>query len=243
MTWQEALPKIVRDKRYNAPKTLSERKKMFEEFKAELAEQEQLKNSIQEKEMISSYQSLLEDNASSLAYNSDFESAEVLFENDLRSKDFVDMNLKRKVFYEFIDNLKEADRLKKRQERQKCVDDLKSLILESCGNDLKHSWKTIKQKIKDCTSFQNISSILSDHEQQRTFNELLDDLETKETLEKEKRRKENRKQMEGFRSLLQEQLKNPKLQFYTGMHWKEFYPFIEEDPRYIEIRTISESDE
>jgi pre-mRNA-processing factor 40 len=239
MTWQEALPMIINDKRYKALKTLNERKKAFEEYLALLKDEEEKQKAETEKKLISDYIALLDERLSALSFDVDFEASEKILNDDTRCSEFVDKKLKRRVFYDFIDAKKEIEKSKKKLERQKIVDDFKNVLSKVCGDDFNHSWKSVRQKLQDDEAFVRISESLSDSEQQRIFTDLVEDFQTKEASDRHRKRKENRKHNESFKSFLNEVLKRSEIPLHTLMTWTEFLPYIQNDTQYSEFKSLN----
>lgn len=171
MSWHEALPKIVNDKRYSALKSLSERKRVFESFRQLIKLEEEEQSKIQEQNMQKAYVEMLKE-SKSVHFQMRFEEAEQLFRGDSRSIDFHDLNLKRRIFYDYLDDLEKVSRIRKKEERTQFLDEFAAWVENLCRSNEEKTLKITRDKLKEEADFIRFASILSDADMNRIFDQV-----------------------------------------------------------------------
>lgn len=231
-TWEQAMRIIINDKRYGALRTLGERKQAFNEFLSQKKKLEAEERRVKQKKAREEYKKMLEE-STELTSSTRWSKVATMFEEDERFKAVERERDRRDLFENFIDELKEKERVKAQEERKQNIMEYRK-YLESCDFIKANSqWRKVQDRVEAderCLRLEKMDRL-------EIFQEYLHDLEREEEeqrkLEKEELRKAERKNRDEFRKLMEGHVIAGTLTAKT--HWRDYCMKVKELPAYMAV--------
>ncbi|KAI9024063.1 hypothetical protein DFJ74DRAFT_705791 [Hyaloraphidium curvatum] len=236
-TWEQAMRSIVADPMYRALKTLSERKQAFVRYTEERRRherEEQRKKFVRDRE---AYRAMLE-SMPEIKPTTRWRRALSRIKDKPEFLAIANDKEREELFEQYVDELRRKDIEEQRALRRRNVDKLKGLLAKH-GVGLFTRWKeaqalyTADPEFAEDKQLQAMDSL----DFLATFEDYIrgleaEDTEAKRRAETMKRRRE-RNNREAFWGLLQDLVERGVLT--TTTKWKQIFPVIKDDPRYLHM--------
>ncbi|KAI8809023.1 hypothetical protein BJ742DRAFT_805967 [Cladochytrium replicatum] len=233
-TWEQTMRAIISNPRYNALKTLQERKSAFMQFVEEKRVKEE--NDFKAK-MDRSRNDFLElmKNHKEVTSNTRWRKIVELFGNEECFK-FLGAGTCETLYENHVTELRRREKEDQRVRRKENMEKFRNL-LSNLPITVKTTWKEGQEmytKSMDYKLDSKLQTSLDPIDHLSIFEDHIKQLETDYFNSIQKRRdaqrREERKAREGFRDLLRELVKRGEL--HSRSKWKEVYPLIKDDERY-----------
>eukprot|EP00468_Gymnochlora_sp_CCMP2014_P011796 CAMPEP_0167758326 /NCGR_PEP_ID=MMETSP0110_2-20121227/10408_1 /TAXON_ID=629695 /ORGANISM="Gymnochlora sp., Strain CCMP2014" /LENGTH=724 /DNA_ID=CAMNT_0007644593 /DNA_START=33 /DNA_END=2207 /DNA_ORIENTATION=- len=233
--WSQIMQKIIHDPRYQALRTVKERKGILLEFQEENRIREEEERIQAEKKARKMFQELLEscDWIDGKTKWADFEEK---CEDDERFKIVGSTRDRKDYFYDYVDDLEEKARKERNKKRKDNMTKLKEFLKsdECKWMSFETTWREAKENGIDDNEF---AKNLEKNDRIDTFEEVsreLRDLEReRKAKEKEKRRKLEKKYRDNFRELLNDLAMKGEL--HSKSDWEEIEELVKEEKCYVEF--------
>ncbi|CAO3620515.1 unnamed protein product [Cunninghamella blakesleeana] len=238
--WEDAMREIITDPRYRVFKTTAERKNAFQLYvDMETKRQREEKEAKVKKEQ-DDFFNMLANIPQIKAYYS-FRTILPLIAQQPAYQQLQHRSERhiQHLYQDYIYDLRKQEKERKRQQRKKDIEHVKQYLLttyqnnEEYENGTKLTWKDIKQKHQKEELFKDIDimDILDGFQEfhRIVWEKPLDDFEKKIKWQQH----QDRLARDRFKQLLNELEKQEKLNAHT--QWKQIYPLIYEDQRYIQL--------
>ncbi|KAK4801889.1 hypothetical protein SAY86_000092 [Trapa natans] len=228
-TWEHAMREIINDRRYGALKTLGERKQAFHEYLGQRKKLEAEERRLRQKKAREEFRKMLEE-CKELTSSIKWSKAVTIFENDERFK-IVDRNRDREDIFEgFIVDLERKEKEKAAEEQRHNIAEYRK-YLKSCDFiKVNSQWRKIVDRVEDdecCLRLEKIDRLL-------IYQDYIRDLEQEEEeekkIQKEQTRRNERKNRDDFRKLVEEDVSAGILTAKT--HWQDYCLKIRDSMEY-----------
>ncbi|XP_028796082.1 LOW QUALITY PROTEIN: pre-mRNA-processing protein 40A-like [Neltuma alba] len=228
-TWEQTMREIINDKRYNALKTLGERKQAFNEYLGQRKKLEAEERRMRQKKAREEFSKMLEE-CKELTSSTRWSKAATMFENDERFK-AVERPRDREDLYEsYMVELERKEKEQAAEEHRRNIAEFRK-FLESCDFVKVYSqWRKVQDRLEDderCLRLEKIDRLL-------VFQDYIRDLEKEEEelkkIQKDQLRRSERKNRDAFRKLLEEHVASGTLTAKT--HWREYCIKVKDLPQY-----------
>nr|XP_043607467.1 pre-mRNA-processing protein 40A-like [Erigeron canadensis] len=231
-TWEQAMRLIINDRRYVALRSLGERKQAFTEYVGQKKKQESEERRNKQKKAREEFKKMLED-SKEITSSTKWSKAIAIFEDDDRFK-AVERPKEREDIYD--EHLKEIEK----QERSKALEENKRNrkdyieFLKSCDFITASSqWRRVQDRLEADESCLRLEKI----DRLEIFQEYIRDLEKEEEeqrkLRLEELRKNERKNRDEFRKLMDEHIASGMLTAKT--HWRDYLIKVKDLPAYFAV--------
>lgn len=236
ISWSEAMPLIVRDKRYGALKTIKERKAMFEAFLGDKKLMEKRGQEEKSRKAMEAYQLLVKDPwVSSQTRWSEFQTK---FAGDARFTNVEDVGLKKKIFLDHVKGMERREKAEQAEKIKKGKEQFLSILKETSEMKWDSNWISIEKIIR--SKAEKIG--ITEEDQVAVFDVLLkqlkDEHEAQERLKKDQQKKENKAARDDFRQLLRACKNSQTPTIYPSIRWKEFLPLIEKKEEFLKLNSL-----
>ncbi|KMZ63811.1 Pre-mRNA-processing protein 40A, partial [Zostera marina] len=231
-TWEQAMRLIINDKRYGALKTLGERKQAFNQYLSQKKKKETEERRNKQKKSREEFLNMLEE-SKELKSSTRWSKAILMFEGDERFNNVEHHRDREDLFEAYIIDLEKMERAKILEEYKRNVAEYK-VFLRSCDFIKPNSqWRKIQDHLeKDESCFR-----LDKFDRLKYFQEYLKDLEKEEEeqrkIQKEQVKREERKNRDDFRKLMQEHVSDGIITAKT--HWRDYCMKIKDLPIYVAV--------
>jgi len=231
-TWEQALPKIVHDKRYRALTRLNERKDAFKEWCVKHAEFERTEAKRLALDKRRNFEELLAEHKSKFHSRVRYVEVEPLIRLDPR---YLAMEARERedVFYSYVDTMIEQERKTKIAQRQERESAFRTFLVESGKLTAKTQWRTLLDSIRDQAEYK----VMEAGDALKVFEQVLSELKREEDkrllAEREAAREAERQRRGNFRALLLEKMNEGKLHLRT--RWRTFCETIRNDARFVSL--------
>ena len=236
-SWSQAMGAIITDHRYNALKTIGEKKQTFSAYAARRAGRDKAERRELERQARQQFMVMLRETSEtrpgSLTSHSSFADATELLKDEPRFTAVASERERKELFEDYSRELLKGEREEERKRRRLAGDQFKAHLLSLEWMSATTLWRRVKADFSDDAMF----LALDQEERLRAFQDAVYELEKRSAAAKARtellaRRKE-RKDREGFCELLTELRAAGKL---TGMsRWLQCKPALEQDPRWFPI--------
>lgn len=240
--WNTTLSKIISDQRYRALKTLSERKKVFKQYKEELGEKMVQQKRVRDKKSKSDFFDMLEE-CKEIKANMHYHSILPFIEDDPRFK-CLGEDLRQDYTLRYVHEMEEKERAERKKKYDAAADKLVAK-LKKAGVTHKSRASEIE---KDYLDDHDLSDLRSD-EINRVIKKYIRDLERKRDEERrrgrdekrkkerearEKRREQERAEEKDLKSHLEELTLRDEPLFHAKSRWEDVkdQDDFKNDPRY-----------
>ena len=236
-SWEETIRATIKDPQYRALKDPKERKTAWEKYIVELKIQEKDRAKERLAKLQSDFTIMLKSHPE-IKHDTRWKAAKPILEGEVIFKTVDNDEQRRRLFKDYILELRKAETDRKIAMRNKAMEEL-IVILKAMQLEPYSRWRETQSKIENNESFKNeeyfrylskldILKAFEEHIKQleRAFNDL------RQRQKKEKIRQE-RINRDRYKELLAELRANNKIKVNTK--WMEIYPSFKDDPRYTQI--------
>ncbi|KMZ70651.1 Pre-mRNA-processing protein 40A [Zostera marina] len=218
-SWEQAMKLIVNDKRYDALRTIGERKQAFNEYLRQRKKTEVEERRIKYKKAREDFIKMLEE-CEQLTPLMQWRKVESLFEDDERLKAIERLRDREDLFDTYLKDLQKKEKLKAFEDHKRITTEYRS-FLESCDFiKVNTRWRKVHNLRDDderCSSLDKI-------EQLEIFQGYIHDLEKEEEeqkkIEMQQLRRQERKNRDEFRRLMEDHISAGTLTAKT--HWGDY---------------------
>lgn len=232
--WRDVIRTLGREKGYRAFKDPRERKQAFEKFCAEEKVAQKSREQERKTKQRESFKNMLKLH-DEIKYYTRWKNAVPLIERELIFKSVQDDDERKQMFREYVAELQKRHAQEEGEVRERALNELSSLLHTLViSSDIK--WQDALQTIESNQRFANDKTLrsLSKSDILKTYEAHIRviDAERNDTKQRQKQNqyRNQRQARDGFKELLQEQLKAGNLR--ATSKWKDFHPHIAEDKRY-----------
>ncbi|XP_072990697.1 pre-mRNA-processing protein 40A-like isoform X1 [Typha latifolia] len=231
-SWEQAMRGIINDKRYGALKTLGERKQAFNEYLGQRKKIEAEERRSKQKKAREDFTRMLEE-CKELTSSTRWSKAVSMFEGDERFSAVERARDREDLFESYLVDLQKKERAKAAEEHKRNIVEYRA-FLESCDFiKVNSQWRKVQDRLEDderCSRLEKIDRL-------EIFQEYIHDLEKEEEdqrkIQKEKVRRQERKNRDEFRKLMDEHVAAGILTAKT--HWRDYCMQVKDLPPYIAV--------
>ncbi|XP_068312816.1 pre-mRNA-processing protein 40A-like isoform X1 [Pyrus communis] len=228
-TWEQTMREIINDKRYGGLKTLGERKQAFNEYLGQRKKLENEERRMRQKKAREEFTKMLEESRE-LTSATRWSKAVSIFENDERFKAVERARDREDLYESYIVELERKEKQKAAEEHKQNIVEYRK-FLESCDFiKVNSQWRKVQDRLEDderCLRLEKLVRLL-------IFQDYIRDLEKVEEeqkkLQKEQLRREERKNRDEFRKLLEEHVADGTLTAKTL--WRDYCTKVKDLPPY-----------
>lgn len=231
-SWEQAMRKIVSDKRYGALKSLGEKKACFNEYLQQRKREEREEARQRLRQARDDFTAMLEE-STEVTVLTKFTRAVHIFEKDPRWKAVTSSREQEELF---MDHLRERDRKEreaKRAARQAGRAAFHKLLDADTSIKAGTSWRKVQERLSGEEAFKAIDRIDALDVFQEHHRELERREQEEKEREKEARRFQERKNRDAFTELLHEHKAEGLLTI--RMRWKEYASAVKEEEAYLAV--------
>jgi pre-mRNA-processing factor 40 len=236
-SWEEALRTVIKEREYRAFKDPKERKQAFEKYCVEVRAQEKGREKERKEKLREDFRKMLGTH-DDIKHYTRWKTARPLIEREAVFKSAGDDDERRQIFDEYIIELKRKHVEDEIATRNNALQDLDGM-LQALIIDPDTKWADARERIMESERFRSDPKfqLLSLVDVLNAFDghmKSLDRVANEERQEQKRLRSRRQRQArDSYKQLLQEMIKQGKLT--TGTKWKDLYPFIENDERYLNV--------
>ncbi|KAG4931542.1 hypothetical protein JHK84_048537 [Glycine max] len=228
-TWEQAMREIINDKRYNALKTLGERKQAFNEYLGQRKKLEAEERRMKQKRAREEFTKMLEE-CKELTSSMRWSKAISMFENDERFNAVERLRDREDLFESYMVELERKEKENAAEEHRRNIAEYRK-FLESCDYVKANShWRKIQDRLEDDDRYLRLEKI----DCLLVFQDYIRDLEKEEEeqkrIQKDQIRRGERKNRDAFRKLLEEHVAAGILTAKT--QWHEYCLKVRDLPQY-----------
>lgn len=228
-TWEQAMREIINDKRYNALKTLGERKQAFNEYLGQRKKLEAEERRMKQKRAREEFTKMLEE-CKELTSSMRWSKAISMFENDERFNAVERPRDREDLFESYMVELERKEKENAAEEHRRNIAEYRK-FLESCDYVKVNShWRKIQDRLEDDDRYLRLEKI----DRLLVFQDYIRDLEKEEEeqkrLQKDRIRRGERKNRDAFRKLLEEHVATGV--FTAKTQWREYCLKVRDLPQY-----------
>ncbi|KAL1353578.1 pre-mRNA-processing protein 40A isoform X2 [Arachis hypogaea] len=228
-TWEQAMREIINDKRYNALKTLGERKQAFNEYLGQRKKLEAEERRMKQKKAREEFTKMLEE-CKELTSSMRWSKAINMFENDERFNAVDKMRDREDLFESYMVELERKEKENAAEEHRRNLAEYRK-FLESCDYVKVHSpWRKVQDRLEDDDRYLRLEKIDRLLVFQDYIRELEKEEEEQKRVQKERVRRGERKNRDAFRKLLEEHVAAGILNAKT--QWREYCLKVRDLPQY-----------
>ncbi|ONM41688.1 Pre-mRNA-processing protein 40A, partial [Zea mays] len=231
-TWDQTMRVIINDKRYGALKTLGERKQAFNEYLNQRKKFEAEEKRIKQRKARDDFLAMLEERKE-LTSSTRWSKAILMFEDDERFKAVERPREREDLFENYLVELHKKEKAKAAEEHKRYVAEYRA-FLESC-DFIKAStqWRKVQERLEDDERY----SRLEKFDRLDIFQEYIRHLEKEEEeqkrVQKDQVRRQERKNRDGFRKMLEEHVADGTLNART--RWRDYCAQIKDSQSYLAV--------
>ncbi|XP_062200912.1 pre-mRNA-processing protein 40A-like [Phragmites australis] len=235
-TWDQAMRIIINDKRYGALKTLGERKQAFNEYLNQRKKFEAEEKRVKQRKARDDFLVMLEE-CKELTSSTRWSKAILMFEDDERFKAVERPREREDLFENYVVELHKKEKAKAAEEHKRHVAEYRA-FLESCDFiKATTQWRKVQERLEDderCSRLEKIDRL-------EFFQEYIRHLEKEEEelkrIQKEQARRQERKNRDEFRKMLEEHVADGTLTART--RWRDYCAQIKESHAYLAVASNS----
>jgi pre-mRNA-processing factor 40 len=243
-TWDQAMRAIITKPLYRALKTIVERKAAFQAYVDAESKREREEKEEFERQQKQSFMALIDRYKEMVKPYTRYSTFAHLASHDPAFNTIKSDKQREAYFEEYVQNMQRAEKDKLRDLRKNSMERFGQLLRSIPDITYRTQWKEAQSLYMEPNhdlkqEFQGMDMLdfLSVFEEynRALWEEPLNELNKKMT----NRKRRERKAREGYRELMQELVANHKINVRTM--WKDIYPIIKDDPRYLEAVGLPES--
>ncbi|KAL6647668.1 hypothetical protein ACP70R_015105 [Stipagrostis hirtigluma subsp. patula] len=231
-TWDQAMRVIINDKRYGALKTLGERKQAFNEYLNHRKKFEAEEKRVKQRKARDDFIAMLE-GCKELTSSTRWSKAILMFEDDERFKAVERPKEREDLFENYLVDLHKKEKAKAAEEHKRHVEEYRA-FLESCDFiKATTQWRKVQERLEDDERCYRLDKI----DRLDIFQEYIRHLEKEEEeqkrIQKEQVRRQERKNRDEFRKMLEEHVADGTLNAKT--RWRDYCAEIKESHAYVVV--------
>ncbi|KAK7291040.1 hypothetical protein RIF29_05900 [Crotalaria pallida] len=235
-TWEQAMREIINDKRYNALKTLGERKQAFNEYLGQRKKLEAEERRMKQKRAREEFTKMLEE-CKELTSSIRWSKATSMFESDERFKAVERPRDREDLFESYMVELERKEKESAAEEHKRNIAEYRK-FLESCDYVKVYSqWRKVQDRLEDDDRYLRLEKL----DRLLVFQDYIRDLEKEEEekkrIQKERVLRGERKNRDAFRKLLEEHVAAGILTAKT--QWREYCLKVRDLPQYQAVASNS----
>ncbi|CEG69923.1 hypothetical protein CU097_005581 [Rhizopus azygosporus] len=245
-TWDQAMRAIITKPLYRALKTIGERKAAFQAYIDAEAKREREEKEEFERQQKASFMDLLIRHKDMIKPYTRYTTFAHLFGDDPVFNSIKSEKQREAYFEEYVQNMQRAEKDKLRDLRKSSMEQFSQLLRSIPEITYRTQWKEAQmlymeklpnKDLKQVFQGMDMLDFLSVFEEynRSLWEGPMNELNKKMT----QRRRRERKAREGYRELMQGLVANHKINVRTM--WKDIYPLIKDDSRYLEAVGLPES--
>jgi pre-mRNA-processing factor 40 len=223
---------IINDKRYGALKTLGERKQAFNEYLNQRKKFEAEEKRIKQRKARDDFLAMLEE-CKELTSSTRWSKAILMFEDDERFKAVERPREREDLFENYLVELHKKEKAKALEEHRRHLAEYKA-FLESCDFiKATTQWRKVQERLEDderCSRLEKIDRL-------NIFQEYIRHLEKEEEeqkrIQKEQVRRQERKNRDAFRKMLEEHVTDGTITAKT--RWRDYCSQIKDSQAYLAV--------
>ncbi|KAG2634511.1 pre-mRNA-processing protein 40A-like isoform X1 [Panicum virgatum] len=231
-TWDQTMRVIINDKRYGALKTLGERKQAFNEYLNQRKKFEAEEKRIKQRKARDDFLAMLEE-CKELTSSTRWSKAILMFEDDERFKAVERPREREDLFENYLVELHKKEKAKAVEEHRRHLAEYKA-FLESCDFiKATTQWRKVQERLEDderCSRLEKIDRL-------NIFQEYIRHLEKEEEeqkrVQKEQVRRQERKNRDAFRKMLEEHVTDGTITAKT--RWRDYCSQIKDSQAYLAV--------
>lgn len=230
--WDQVMRVIINDKRYGALRTLGERKQAFNEFLAQKKKQEAEERRNKQKRACEEFRIMLEE-STELTSSTRWSKLQTMFEDDDRFKAVEREKDRKDMFENYIEELKQKERVKAQEERKRNITEYRKFLESSDFIKASSQWRKVQDRLETderCSRLDKIDRL-------EIFQEYLRDLEKEEEeqkkIQKEELRKAERKNRDDFRKLMEDHVASGILT--AKAYWRDYFMMVKDLPAFVAV--------
>ncbi|CAL5064829.1 unnamed protein product [Urochloa decumbens] len=231
-TWEQTMRVIINDKRYGALKTLGERKQAFNEYLNQRKKFEAEEKRIKQRKARDDFIAMLEE-CKELTSLTRWSKAILMFEDDERFKAVERPREREDLFENYLLELHKKEKAKAIEEHKRHIAEYRA-FLESCDFIKAASqWRKVQERLEDDERCSRLEKIDRLHIFQEYIRHLEREEEEQKRIQKEQVRRQERKNRDGFRKMLEEHVSDGTLTART--RWRDYCSQIKESQAYLAV--------
>ncbi|KAF2182226.1 hypothetical protein K469DRAFT_790225 [Zopfia rhizophila CBS 207.26] len=233
--WHQAVRACIKDPQWKALQDANQREEAFKKFCEEARAQEKDKERERQAKLRSDFTAMLQSHPEIKHYTR-WKTALPIIENEMIFRSAKDDDERRQLFEEYIISLKRAHNEKEAYERQSALGELMK-ILQDLNLEPYTRWHSAQEQLDNNMQYVSDEKFkkLGRVDVLRAFESHIKALERKLIDERQKAKKAKtrleRQNRDAFISLLEDLKSAGRLK--AGTKWKDVYPLIHDDPRYV----------
>ncbi|KAI7861501.1 hypothetical protein BDF14DRAFT_1868453 [Spinellus fusiger] len=243
-TWEQAMRAIITNPVYRSLKTVAERKAAFHAYVEKEAKRERELREEREQKQRSAFMHMLENSKAVKPY-SRFRNASKVLATVNAFQQVKSEPLREQYFNEYVDGLQRREKDRLRELRKNSMDRFGQLLRGIPEITYMTEWKEVQKiymsrpEMQKPKAFEgmDILDFLSVFEERSRV--LWEPVLAELSQRSRSRKRKERKARDGFKELLKEQLEQQHINALTM--WKELYPHVKEDPRYLQLLGLAQS--
>ncbi|KQK17847.1 pre-mRNA-processing protein 40A [Brachypodium distachyon] len=231
-SWDQAMRVIINDKRYGALRSHGERKQVYNEYLNQRKKIEAEERRVKQRKSRDDFLTMLEE-CKDLTSSTRWSKAITMFEDDERFNAVERPREREDLFENYLVELQKKEKAKAAEEHKRHVAEYRA-FLESC-DFIKAStqWRKVQDRLEDderCSRLEKIDRL-------DVFQEYIRDLEKEEEeqkrIQKEHTRRQERKNRDEFRKMLEEHVADGTLTAKT--HWRDYCAQVKDSRAYLAV--------
>ncbi|KAK7310756.1 hypothetical protein RJT34_08467 [Clitoria ternatea] len=228
-TWEQAMREIINDRRYNALKTLGERKQAFNEYLGQRKKLEAEERRMKQKKAREEFTRMLEE-CKELTSSMRWSKAISMFENDERFNAVERPRDREDLFESYMVELERKEKENAAEEHRRNVAEYRKFLVACDYVKVNSHWRKIQDRLEDDDRYLRLEKI----DRLLVFQDYIRDLEKEEEeqkrIQKDRQRRGERKNRDAFRKLLEEHVAVGILTAKT--QWREYCLKVRDLPQY-----------
>jgi pre-mRNA-processing factor 40 len=222
--WEDANRVLQDSKHYNVLPAIKQKKQAFYEYTKEFTDRINQNKRENRRKQIDEYYEML-DQVQELNVLSKYQECVKYFQSDRRYLQ-LDEKDREDYFQDYMDELERREVKRKQEHSKRKMDSLKNLF-RSHQVTTSTKFEEAKELFKNNAIFNSAEKL----DQLRAFSEYITEkIDEEDEIEYNKKIREERKNRENFRELMEELVRSGKLTYKS--HWKAIVSVIKDDPRY-----------
>uniref|UniRef100_A0ACD5ZC63 Uncharacterized protein n=1 Tax=Avena sativa TaxID=4498 RepID=A0ACD5ZC63_AVESA len=231
-SWEHAMRVIINDKRYCALRTLGERKQAFNEYLNQRRKIEAEERRVKRRKARDDFLRMLEE-SKDLTSSTGWRKAITMLEGDERFNAIESTRERQDLFDDYLVELQKKEKAKALEEHKRHLAEYRS-FLESCNFiKVNTQWRKVQERLEDDESCFRLEKI----DRLNVFQEYILDLEKEEEeqrrIQKEQKWRQERKNRDEFRKMLEQHVSNGTLNSKT--HWREYCAQVNDSHAYLAV--------
>ncbi|CAO2165121.1 unnamed protein product [Urochloa humidicola] len=231
-TWDQTMKVIINDKRYGALNTLGERKQAFYEYLNQWKRFEAEEKRVKQRKSCDDFLEMLEE-CKDLTSSTRWSKAILMFEDDERFKAVEHPREREDLYKNYLMELHNKEKAKAVKERKINIAEYRA-FLESCDFiKVTTQWRKVQERLEDDERCSRLEKIDRLDVFQGYIRHLEKEEEEQKQIQKEQVRRQERKNRDGFRKMLEEHVSDGTITART--RWRDYCAQIKKSQAYFAV--------